>query len=290
MTTIVYSKSEVDALLAAIPTGGRARLAAWMNLYVDASAGLDTNDGLTWATAWQTPTRAYQFVRDNIDLDGNGILCNSRGNFTGMYSFLGPLVGDRGGCFNIMGNTADKTAAFFNSPNAISMYLDYGANVTVQWITICGTTAPLTNIGVSIGGRSRFNIYNTRFGATADRCIEVAGSTLVQFDEIEISGDSPYFIVGESTSNVSITKKFTTIGGSRHFSVAFLDSNAYSTCEASGISKNETAGAFTGIQATLWGGHLNTDSLSALPGNLPVTSDNHNPASLYYVGGVRQTL
>lgn len=282
MTTTVYSSTEVDALIAAIPSGaggGRTRLTAWANFYADASAGNDTNTGLSWASAWKTAQRAIDYVSKNVDFCDLGVLVNCKGTFTDPVTIAGPFVGDRGGSFNLIGSTADKTVATFTAAiNVIN-----GAHVSLQWLTVGGTPA-VPSGGLIISTRAQVDVFNVRFGACPNRCVEAASGFFVQDDVIEIAADSPYFMVLESGANGSLTGNITAIGGTRNFSNAFLNVNAYSTCETSGMTKT---GSFTGTQAQLLGGYLNADTLTALPGNAPVVGY-HDPASLYYVGGVRQ--
>lgn len=161
-----------DPLPAPIPvppaSGTRTGLCAPATYYVS-SAGSDvTGTGLLEAP-WATPSHAYSWVRDNIDLSGFSVSVQVLTDITAPQVFTGPLTGQAfASDFAVVGNTGNPNAIKWSSP-ATACLVQEEARLSVSGFTMsAGSFGFLCGGGVIMVG----NIY---FNSVGNACLDACG-------------------------------------------------------------------------------------------------------------------
>lgn len=120
----------------------RIRLLASTSFFVNASTGNDSNNGLTSGTPWLTLLHAWNYVRDNYDLNGQTVTISCAGNFTTGASCSGRMTGQ-----------ANSTSVIFNGTGGASIAVN-GAGFTC-FSAVAGAQFQVQNLAVgSIGANS----------------------------------------------------------------------------------------------------------------------------------------
>jgi hypothetical protein len=237
--------------------------------YVDSSAGNDAGPG-TFSSPWKTRQKAWNYVQQNVDMNQQVVIAYCNGTFTETFTGQGVFVGDRGGAFNFIGlnNNAANFLCQSTANGATAFTFQNGAECSIQYCTI-GSTGT-AGIGVNIGNYCIINFYNCTWSACTTHGCEVNGN-FIQQNAITISGDMPRFLNVESGGKASLTQQFIASGGTRNFTDTFINCNAGSVIETSGMPA--PSGTFTGVRAKAnTGGEINVDTATSLPGNAPMVN------------------
>lgn len=132
----------------------RWRLSSQLNLYVNASSGDDSNNGLTSGTPWLTLQHAIDWVAANVDIGLYQVMINASGAFTeGITNFT-----------NILGNGVSKVIFNFTSGSTIqvlsaSAFIASGSSTGFQVQTASGT--PLLISATGTGNNEGYGLLAT---------------------------------------------------------------------------------------------------------------------------------
>jgi len=180
----MLSRSEIELEAGA----GRTMLTADRTYYVNPTSGLDTNDGLTTGTAWETIQKAVDFVSGNLDLVSFDVTIQLADDTYVEPVDLKPYLGS--GDVTIKGNSVTPANVFWdnrtntvganvNGVNAGLWRLD-GLKLSTDAVAIRSegaTNIKFQNIDFDIS--SAFHLgayYNGIIEATGD--YEISGSAL----------------------------------------------------------------------------------------------------------------
>lgn len=150
----------------------RTKLRSNTNYYVSGNTGSDSNDGTSVANAWATIQHAYDYISQNIDVNGvqvNVYISNWSSVYDGVaftspvYNSCGAKSNNSVGAINFVGNNAQPNTVTIGTAKSIAG--QGGANAC-SWF---GYTL-LDNISISIQGM--------RLSPNAGNCVD--------FDPIEV--------------------------------------------------------------------------------------------------------
>jgi hypothetical protein len=152
-------------------TAGRQKvISGTANLYVSATAGSDSNDGLTSITPFLSLQKAWDTLALNYDLDGNNAIIHAAPGTYASFIAWGPVIGARDASSVLLqGDTTTPgniiIAAF--SDNSI---IANQAQLTVKGVSVEATGATAANgYGlVAFGGSAEIVFDRINFGACSN--------------------------------------------------------------------------------------------------------------------------
>jgi hypothetical protein len=162
-----------------------------ITIYV-ATTGNDTNNtGLTASSPFQTIQKAWNFLRNNYDLNGNTVTIQiADGNYSSGLNAIGPLVGQKNASDIIFsGNLTTPSNVLFNT-GANPCFFSSGALFTVQGVKM---QASSNLIWANVFGQILVN--NVNFGETATNMAHVLclnNSLVTITGNYTISGNASY--------------------------------------------------------------------------------------------------
>src|SRR6516164_6258029 len=161
---LVLSKTDRTQLYQAIGRLTRIRLTAPATWYISPT-GNDNNNGLTQATAWQTITKGYNYIRDHVDVAGFQTTLQLANGTYAAASCSFPVVGPAP---IVLGNTADPSQVIVNNPNGPAIVATNGATIVCNSFTVqaAGPAGDYGAVGSGslTGGGGGAIISNMRFG------------------------------------------------------------------------------------------------------------------------------
>ncbi len=152
------------------PTGGTVSrtLADWMadvarglrvltsneTFYVNVATGNDTTGNGSLALPWATRQKAWDYIQENLDLDGDWVVTvRLTGTFTETFDAYGPITGNRGPQSVVFRGAADDSTTCIIAPSAAGRqgwYGRAGASFTYAYMSV-GATGSAAN-GVLVDG------------------------------------------------------------------------------------------------------------------------------------------
>lgn len=176
-------------------SSGRLRLTSNINLYVNASTGNDSNNGQTSGTPWLTLQKAWNFIVNNLDLNGFTVTVNCTGAFTTGVIATGAVVGGTGYASVVFSFTAGASVTATNASCFIA------ANFATFTVQAAGASLTLTASGT---------------GANQGYGILAIGGGFINIGANLILGSCAVADIGAygSGSNVTYSASFTTTGTS----------------------------------------------------------------------------
>lgn len=191
-------------------TAGRTRLTTNTTFYV-ATTGSDTTGFGTSTAPWATIQKAWDFAKQNLDLNGFDVTVNvANGTYTAGLRAFGSLVGVSSSTPLTL-NFA-STSAIVSTTNSDAIFCALGAQVNLVSGKLQTTTA---GSGVNcIGTGSRMSFLGTDFGACALAHISSAGDAILS-GSYTISGSAPYhYYIDGGSITAYITGGTVTVSGS----------------------------------------------------------------------------
>jgi hypothetical protein len=164
-----------------------------VELYVNASTGLDTNNGLTAATPFQTLQKAWQYLQASFNLNGFSCTVNCTGAFTIGLNAYGPVTGALG-FYGVIFNFAAGSS--ITSVGAGCLIANAGAAFTVQGsVSISSTGSGSYSAGLGVGatggGAVSIGSGGVNFGICSNS--HIYGNVYIQ-ESYSISGSAPVHI------------------------------------------------------------------------------------------------
>lgn len=250
-------------------------LPADQGYYVNPSTGNDSNNGLTSGTAWQTLQHAYNWIQQNVNLNGFKATINcAAGTYATGLNALGPLNGQTANdkCY-FLGDTTTPSNCLVTVSGA-AFAAQNGAHFQVQGFkTVTGTQGIVAN-----GSGSQIQYGFMDFGACGNgHVVAEFGATTTAINNYTISGSaaeghflgvwSGQVIAGSITITLTGTPDFGSDGFALAQYVGALHLNGI-TFSGSGTGKRYLSDA-NSIVYTAGGG------ANYFPGNVPGTTSNN---------------
>jgi hypothetical protein len=267
----LWTAGSVEAVLAS----SRQLLSANLNLYVNASTGSDSNNGLSSAAPFLTLQKAINVLYQTYDLAGYTVTINSTGAFSQGVN-LGGLVPGASGASGIVFEFSSGSTV---TSSTLNTFQCSGGGFTIQGpVTITCTSAAPAGYGVSADGGGSISIgANVTFGACTESHIGSNASNITVLDTYTISGGSTTHIQafnGGSVQYFTTSSITVVVSGTPAFSTAFAE-----VFSVGSISINHSIVTFSGsatgtrYNATS-NGVINTTGGGAtfLPGNAAGTT------------------
>ncbi|QND50805.1 hypothetical protein HB779_02055 [Phyllobacterium sp. 628] len=256
-------------------TSVRQRLTGPLNLYV-ATTGSDSNNGLTSGTAFLTTQRAWNYIQNNLDLNGFVVTVNvaTGAGYAGMIG-SGFCTGQTSASSIVfLGNPTTPTNVTINATNACCFSAVNGAYFTVAGFQLGATGGGLNQgIGLNAAQSSQIVSQNMSFGGCAvSHTFTSGGSYIFLQGPIAITSSSNSFIYSQFASGVNVTQATITLTGTPNFANAFVNVTAGGLAIGTGAS---ISGAATGKR---YSGTLNSiivagGSAMFFPGSVAGTVD-----------------
>lgn len=207
----------------------RTMLTANLDMYVSV-AGSDTgNNCQNPASPCATPTHAYAWAQQNLDLGGQFVITvNFQSSYSGItgWTFVGPLVGALGPeSFVFTGAGPPTTTISATGAPAYLFFAQNGAQFTVENFTLSSMGAASADLIISSGVIIAKDIW---FGPTANAFVDTAGPTSV-FG----CGGTLIFLI-DSNPNIAFVAEdhslqalgcALTVSGNPHWSTAFVQAD-----------------------------------------------------------------
>lgn len=250
----------------------RIRLSANLTVYVS-TTGNDNNTGLSAGSPFLTLNKAYNFIRDNYDLNGyTATIQLADGTYTTGLNAQGSVVGrtqiggGAAGTIILAGNAGTPTAVVIDVTGGPAISCSSSAAVTVQNMKLQG------GYGIGVSTRGEVNIGS---GITFGPCtaahvfLSIGAPYLKVGANYTIAGAAPIHWWVAETGNIDCGGKTITLTGTPAFSNAFaIASGSGSQISCGG---NTFSGSATGARyyANV-NGAINTSGGGAnyLPGSL----------------------
>ncbi len=189
-------------------------LTANTTYYVDASAGNDSNNGLTAGTAWQTLQHAVDFIVSNVDLAGYIALISCTGTFTAGVITTKAWRG--GSASSVIFSFAPSTevnvissSCFFCSGEGAGFSVNTPSGTEV----ICTATGAGVNEGsVIIASRDTVIYQNINFGACSQAHIVASNNGIATcVGSYTVSGSASQHQLGNLRGEISYTQPGTQV-------------------------------------------------------------------------------
>jgi hypothetical protein len=268
---LVLSKTDRTQLYQAIGRLTRIRLTAPATWYISPT-GNDNNNGLTQATAWQTITKGYNYIRDHVDVAGfQTTLQLANGTYaaaTCSFPVIGPAP-------IILGNAADASQVIVNNPNGPALVVWNGSTVVCNSFTVqaAGPAGDYGAVGSGIlaGNGGVAILSNMRFGTCSQFHMDVRnGGTIT----MGATGKN-YTIAGSAQSHMAALGGYiATADAAISISGTPAFSNGYAFAAGGGAELDAWGCTFTGAATgTRYNGQryatINTNGAGAnyFPGN-----------------------
>jgi len=165
---ITLSKTDRTQLFQALARLFRRRLTAALTVYVSTTGNDTSGDGLTIATAFATINRAYTYIRDHIDLNGQQATIQMEDGTYSSASLSFPCVGP---AVIIQGNLADTTRVTVSGVSVPAIATGQGAAVICNSFTVTATGPGgdygAVGAGLLAGSNGQIIFRNMNFGACA---------------------------------------------------------------------------------------------------------------------------
>ncbi|MGJ5032365.1 hypothetical protein ACQR1I_36390 [Bradyrhizobium sp. HKCCYLS2038] len=208
--TATFYSDGTDYWILSAPT--RCVFSADVTMYLNASTGASTKDGLTSSTPLLDPTGAYNLLKNSFDLNGYKITFQFANGTYGQILADGPLVG----------TAAAGTRYIFPDNVLFNGDTATPANVILTTGNIFGTVYATRGAGITVKG---FKIQNTN--TTSSYAILANLYSHVAFANCEIStlGAAGMVHIGANyQSTVSITGNYTISAGAAGHLVSSVNS------------------------------------------------------------------
>lgn len=244
----------------AVQSFSRIRLAAPLTIYV-ATTGTDApGKGLAVGTPFQTISYAYNFIRNNYDLNGNTATIQLANGTYSQAICSGKIVGDTGAAVTINGSATAGAVTIAASANGQGLVVASGgatfniAGVTISAGSFTGCTGLLTNVGATILGGA-----NLTFGAMPSGQ-HVQSSGQIQIGNYAITGGAGSHLIATGPGVIQVSGT-NTVTGTPAFSSQFaLAQNlglviaAIGTTYSGSATGNRYSATLNGVINTIGGG------------------------------------
>jgi hypothetical protein len=223
---ITLSKTDRTQLFQALARLFRRRLTAALTVYISPTGDDSNGDGLTIATAFATINRAYTYIRDHIDLNGQQAMIQMEdGTYSSAYlSFpcVGPAV-------ILQGNLADPTKVIVNGVSVPAIAAAQGAVIVCNSFTV-EATGPAgdygaVGAGLLAGANGQIIFRNMNFGACSQAHIAAYSGGVVSCGQTgvlyTISGGGQEHVLMDG-GVVSIADANVTLSGTPNFANGYV--------------------------------------------------------------------
>lgn len=243
----------------------RVKLGASTSFFVS-TAGSDTTGTGTIGNPWATRQHAYNFIQQNIDL--NGFVATVQlvdGTYTDSFTANGPVVGQSGpNAIVFNGNAITPTNVVVN-PSGAAFGAFYGGSFEYQNMQVQSSGSNAVNIGE---GCQCLQGPGVVFGTTSGDHINVGGHSLLQIaNNYTVAGNATrHWDVG-SFGCIIAQGIAVTITGTPNFSQAFALAQGISELN---LGSTTFSGAATGVRFVVNTNSViatGTGNLAYLPGN-----------------------
>jgi hypothetical protein len=242
--------------------------------FVDESAGSDSNDGASVATAWKTGTHAYAWCRDHLDLGGQKVTIQALTNPSTLIVCEGPLIGQNETSDFLFSGAGGPPITFYNPSIGAELFL--GKETARFGITGMTLTAPGSGGFGVVCADGVVDIFNVSFAAMGDAALDTCGPrALINGSQylVWMPGTNNCGAIAEDGSLVTLNCHLY-IDGAVSFADAFVQADWGGMIDATGAIV--TPGAATGkrFNASL-GGKIFAGNYDPnfFPGSLPGIAD-----------------
>jgi hypothetical protein len=239
----------IQAILWLIANNTRQRLTGPLNLYVNAAAGNDTNNGLTPTTAFATPQAAWNYIMARLDVGGQSVTVNmADGSYPPIVCNGSPVGAAEGSGVTFHGDTTSPSSVVIDNPNGIAAYVALGAIVSFSGMRFQagGTGGDYNGNGCGLlanyGGYASFS--NVDFGtcSTAQIVGQGGGSVTSAGAPYSISGNAPvHALAAYGGGGCGFTDSTITLYNTPTFSSAFVVAESSAVLGAWGAHFNGAA-------------------------------------------------
>ncbi|HEY1942792.1 MAG TPA: hypothetical protein VGH40_11775 [Roseiarcus sp.] len=251
------------------PTQSRIRLTANTTFYVNASTGLDTNNGSASAP-WQTRQHAWNFISGLVDLNGYNVKVVLTGTFEDSFLASCPLAGAANGVGALLFKGSSlSTSIAVSGQNAWTA--QGGAQFSLDTMTI--SASGVNAIGIASGEGAIIGYSNITFGACTLAHVDAAsGGFAQQTGPVTVTAGAQYHLASVGAgSNINVSGQSLTFSGTPAFSGAFALIQGPSAITANALT---TSGSATGTEYEVnFNGYLYLNG-QTLPGNASGTTSN----------------
>lgn len=196
----------------------RTRLTGNLTVYV-ATTGNDNNTGLSAGSPFLTLNKAYNFIRDNYDLNGyTATIQLVDGTYTTGLVALRPALdsGASGGAIVVSGNTGTPANVLINVPGGTAITASSGARLMLQGLKMQGGYA------ITCGNSAEVSFSNVDFGAcSVAHCYAGAFGIISASGNYTISGGSTSHFWSVNSGYIEANSRTITLTGTPAFSNAF---------------------------------------------------------------------
>lgn len=170
------------------------KLSTVLNLYVNASTGVDTNNGRSPSLPFRTIQAAVNSAYINYNFNNNALIINCA---SGTYTNPVVLQGMPIGCplITILGNVSSPASVVVNVSNANAFIVNSGAIVAISGVSISatGTSSQLVGLGYGvIGQQGTVTITNCIFNSCTTIQIQSSVGAVISVASTTFAGSSGY--------------------------------------------------------------------------------------------------
>ncbi len=193
-----WLKAQEGNLLAYVTANVRTRLTTNLSLYVNPTAGKDTNPGSPQLPL-ATLQAAWNLIANSYDLNGFNVTVNMAfGTYAGVN--CNSVVGQ--GSVAFVGSVENQGSVTISAPGGNGVSVGPGCNVSVSGVTITATGTSgsyvVAGFGIVVDAGGNCNFGNVTFGACQ-------GGHMLSFGTIS-SGGKPYTITGSAPSHAQASQ------------------------------------------------------------------------------------
>lgn len=216
------------------------KLGATLNLYVNPSSGVDSNNGTSPTSAFRTIQAAAISAYTSYNFNNNSLNINlAAGTYTSPVALLGMPIGCT--AINLIGNTSSPSSVVLNITNGVAIFGNIGVNLTVSGMSVQASGSGANGYGI-LSQQSTMLISNCILNSCGFTQIQSNAGGLVNVASSTFQGTSQYSMAAVQGGAIQAASTTLTYSGAVYTS-ATVAANMTGTCQLLGTT---FAGSATG--------------------------------------------